>query len=62
MTHSSPIRVGVTGVVCTTVPSWIEVRAPTTIPPGSPRRTADGHTDDSGPMVTSPITTASGWM
>ena len=31
-------------------------------PPGSPRSTAVGHTDDSGPMVTSPITTASGWM
>ena len=47
ITHSSPTRVGVVGVVCTTVPSWIDVRAPITMPPGSPRSTADGHTDDS---------------
>ena len=40
MTHSSPTRVGVAGVVCTTVPSWIDVRAPMTMPPGSPRSTA----------------------
>ena len=62
MTHSSPTRVGVAGVVCTTVPSWMDVRAPITMPPGSPRSTALGHTDDSAPMVTWPITTASGWM
>ena len=49
------------GVVWITVPSWIDVRAPMTIPPGSPRSTALGQTDDSGPIVTSPITTASGW-
>ena len=55
------MRVGVIGVVWTTVPSWIDVRAPMTMPPGSPRSTALGHTDASGPSSTSPITTASGW-
>ena len=29
MTQSSPIRVGHASVVCTTVPSWMLVRAPT---------------------------------
>ena len=62
MTHSAPMRVGWIGVVCTTVPSCTEVRAPTTMPPGSPRSTAHGHTEASAPIVTSPITTASGWM
>ena len=61
MTHSSPTWVGVAGVVWITVPSWIDVRAPMTIPPGSPRSTAVGQIDDSGPIVTAPITTASGW-
>ena len=39
--------VGVIGVVWMTVPSWIDVRAPMTMPPGSPRSTALGQTDDS---------------
>ncbi len=60
MTQSSPTIVGSSGVVCTTVPSWIDVRAPMAIRPSSPRSTALGHTDASGPIVTSPITTASG--
>ena len=37
------------------------VRAPMVISPPSPRRTAPGQTDDSAPMVTDPITVASGW-
>ena len=44
-----------------TVPSWIDVRAPTMIGAPSPRSTAPGHTVDSGPIRTSPISTASGW-
>ena len=44
-----------------TVPSWTEERAPMVMVPKSPRRTVHAHTVDSGPMVTSPITTASGW-
>ena len=56
----SPITVGRSAVQCTTVPSWIEVRAPTLIVPWSPRSTAVGQTVDSGPMRTSPMTTASG--
>ena len=42
-------------------PSWMLVRAPTSIRPSSPRSTAVGQTDDSAPIVTLPITTASGW-
>jgi carbonic anhydrase/acetyltransferase-like protein (isoleucine patch superfamily) len=52
--------VGQRAVVCTTVPSWIEVLAPTVIVPWSPRSTAQGQTDACGPIVTRPITTASG--
>ena len=43
-----------------TEPSWIEVRSPTTMVPLSPRSTAWGQTDDSAPMVTLPMTVASG--
>jgi hypothetical protein len=43
------------------VPSWMEVRAPMTMEPVSPRSTACGQIDDSGPIVTEPITVASGW-
>ena len=43
------------------VPSCTEVRAPTSIRPWSPRSTAHGQTDASGPMLTRPMTTASGW-
>jgi hypothetical protein len=60
MVTSSPIQVGDQGIVCTMVPSWTEVRAPTTIGPLSPRSTAVGHTELCSPIVTSPITTASG--
>ena len=60
MTQSSPTMVGMTGVVCSTLPSCTLVRAPMTTWPSSPRSTALGHTDDSGPMRTSPMTTASG--
>src|SRR6185437_7470671 len=59
-TQSSPMIVGWLAVQCTIVPSCTEVRAPTVMYPWSPRSTAPGHTDASGPMVTRPITTASG--
>jgi hypothetical protein len=61
MTQSSPTVVEWNGVQWMTVPSWIDVRAPTVIGAPSPRSTAPGHTDASGPMRTSPISTASGW-
>ena len=60
-TQSAPMVVGSSSVQCTTVPSWIEVRAPTVMGAPSPRSTAVGQTDASAPMVTAPITTASGW-
>ena len=41
--------------------SWIELRAPIRIGPSSPRRVTLGHTLDSGPITTSPISTAEGW-
>jgi hypothetical protein len=47
--------------VCSTDPSWIDVRAPTITLPSSPRSTAHGQIDDASPISTSPITTASGW-
>ena len=62
ITHSSPTTVGASGVVWSTVPSWMLVRAPIRIEPSSPRSTAPGHTELSGPMRTEPMTTASGWM
>jgi hypothetical protein len=37
------------------------VRAPMRISPSSPRSTAPGHTELSGPIVTEPMITASGW-
>jgi hypothetical protein len=44
-----------------TEPSWIEVRAPMWIPVStSPRTTACGQTLDRAPIVTRPMTTASG--
>ena len=61
ITHSSPTTVGSSAVVCSTVQSWMLVRAPMRISPSSPRRTALGHTELSGPMRTDPMTTASGW-
>lgn len=60
-THSFPITVGHSTVVWLTVPSWIEVRAPTTILPKSARSTAPGHTEASPPRTTAPMSTASGW-
>ena len=60
-TQSSPMIVGCSAVQCTIVPSWIDVRAPIRMLPWSPRSTAVGQTVDSGPISTSPITTASGW-
>ena len=50
ITHSSPTTVGSPGAQCRTEPSWIDVRAPMRMSPSSPRSTAHGHTDDSGPM------------
>ena len=61
-THSSPTVVGVNGVVCSTAPSWMEVRAPTTMRPSSPRSTAPGQMDDSAPISTDPMITAPGAM
>ena len=55
------MNIGHSRVQWITVPSWIEVRAPISIQPWSPRSTAHGHTDASGPMRTRPMTTASGW-
>ncbi len=62
ITQSSPTTVGCSSVVCRTLPSWMLVRAPMRISPSSPRSTALGHTELSGPMVTEPMMTASGWM
>jgi hypothetical protein len=59
-THPEPIKVGHSWVQCTMVPSWTDVRAPTTMRPWSPRRTAPGQTDAHGPSSTFPISTASG--
>ena len=61
ITQSSPTMVGITGMQWMTEPSWIEVRAPMRMPPLSPRSTAPGQIDDSAPISTSPMTTASGW-
>jgi len=55
-----PTVVGHSIVVCTTVPSWMLVRAPIRISPSSPRSTAVGQTLEFAPMNTEPITTASG--
>ncbi len=60
-THSAPMIVGQSWVQCTTVPSWIEVRAPISIVPWSPRSTAHGQTDASAATRTFPMITASGW-
>src|SRR6185437_16077948 len=59
-TQSSPMTVGYRAVQCTIVPSCTDVRAPTVMKPWSPRSTAPGQTEASGPIVTRPITTASG--
>jgi len=59
-THSSPTVVCCMGVVWITQPSWIEVRAPMMIGASSARSTAPGQIELSAPMVTEPITTASG--
>ena len=48
ITQSSPTTVGTPRVVWMIEPSWIDVRAPMTMWPSSPRSTALGHTDDSG--------------
>src|SRR5664280_1449045 len=60
ITHPSPTTVGNPGPAWTTVPSCTDVRAPMTMAPWSPRRTAHGQTVDSAPMVTSPITPGRG--
>ena len=62
MTQSSPIRVCFTRWVWMTAPSCTDVRAPTMIGPLSARITAPGQTLEPGPMRTSPISTASGWI
>ena len=61
ITHSSPTTVGCSTVVCSTLQSWMLVRAPMRISPSSARSTAFGQTELSGPMRTEPMTTASGW-
>ena len=61
ITHSSPTTVGCSAVVCSTLPSWMLVRAPMRISPSSARSTACGQTELSGPICTEPMTTASGW-
>ena len=61
ITHSSPTIVGTSSVVCSTVQSWMLERAPTWISPSSPRSTASGQIELSGPIVTAPMITASGW-
>ena len=60
ITQSSPTLVGWGSVVCTTVPSWIDVRAPIEIGASSARITAPAHTDDPAPSVSCPMSTASG--
>ncbi len=60
ITQSAPTDVCQIGVVCTTVPSWMEVRAPDEMAPSSARSTALGHTEASAPSVTAPMITASG--
>jgi hypothetical protein len=59
-TQPAPTVVGRPGATWITVPSWIDVRAPTVIGALSARSTADGHTDASAPRWTSPMSTASG--
>ena len=61
MTHPVPTMVGKLGPAWITVPSWTDERSPIPMWPKSPRSTAPGHTVASEPIVTSPITTASGW-
>jgi hypothetical protein len=60
ITQSSPTVVAQNGVVWTTVPSWMLVPDPIRIWPSSPRSTAWGQIEDSAPMVTEPMITASG--
>ena len=45
-----------------TAPSCMLLRFPMLMAPSSPLRTAQAQIDDSEPIVTFPITTASGWM
>ena len=52
--------VGHDDVVCSTQPSWMDVRSPMTMSPSSPRSTAPGQIEASAPMRTEPMTTASG--
>ena len=61
ITQPLPTIVKSSGVVCSTLASCTLVRAPMWISPSSARSTALGQIDDSGPIVTAPITTASGW-
>ena len=58
---SAPMIVGLDAVVQWMIePSCTLVRGPTSIRPSSPRSTAVGQTEASAPIVTLPITTASG--
>ncbi|MCW2682521.1 MAG: hypothetical protein JWP33_434 [Blastococcus sp.] len=56
----APTSVGCSVVACSTVPSWIDVRAPVRISPWSPRGTACGQTLTSVPSSTGPMTVAPG--
>ena len=47
-------------VMCSTALSWMLVRAPTRMRCMSPRTTAPGHSEQSSPSVTSPITVDAG--
>ncbi len=58
--HRSPMVHGNPASTWTMVPSWMLVWAPITIGAMSPRRTEVYQTLDSGPRVTSPMTTAVG--
>ena len=70
MVTSSPMRVanppslacGPSWLTCTTLPSWIFVRAPMRMKFTSPRITVAGQIDTSSPSTTSPMTTAAGSM
>ena len=60
ITHRSPTTVGISGVVWSTDPSWTLDPAPMRISPSSPRTTAHGQTELRDPILTDPMTTASG--
>src|SRR6185436_20601278 len=60
MMQSAPMSHGPSSATCTTVPSWMLVRAPTVTGRRSPRSTLPYQIETSSPSVTSPTTAAPG--